>query len=114
MQWEAPVASYALQRTRLDGCIHQHRIKTLKQMIGPGRNHQTRIRSGLEEGRWKGFLEPARQEKQWRGMVAQDRRVTNGNEKPGSNTPFSHCLASRKATHRLTCKNIYRPDLACD
>ncbi len=47
----------------LNGSIHQHRIKPLKQMIGPGRNHQRRIRSGLEEGRWKGFLELACQEK---------------------------------------------------
>ncbi len=33
---------------------------------------------------------------------------------PGLIPPFSYCLASRKATHRLICKNIYRPDLACD
>src|SRR5215212_7035309 len=47
-------------------------------------------------------------------MVAQDRRVTNGDEKPGSDAPFSHRLASRTASHRLACENIYRPDLASD
>ena len=83
-------------------------------MIRPGRNHQTRICSGLEEVWWKGFLEPARQEKQRRGLIPQNWHRTNSNEKPRFHPPFPYCLASRKATHRPTRENINRPDFMCD
>ena len=62
----------------------------------------------------KRLLEPACQKKQRWGVVTQNRHGTYGNEKPRFHAPFPHCLASRKATHRPTCENIHRPDLACD
>jgi hypothetical protein len=48
-------------------------------------------------------------------MITQNRHDgTNGNEKPRFHPPFPHCLASGSVAQRVTCKNIYRPDLACD
>src|SRR5207237_7835032 len=82
----------------LDGSIHQHRIKPLKQMIRPGGNHETRILSGLEKGWWKSFLELAGQEKQRRGMITQDRHGANGNEKLRFHPSLSQGLASRSPT----------------
>ena len=98
----------------LYGCIHQHRIKPLQKMIGPRRNHHARILSGLEERRWKGFLEPACQEKQRWAVIAQNRHGTDGNEMPGFHPSCTHGLTSRNAAHRMACENIHRPDLACD
>jgi hypothetical protein len=44
----------------LHGCIHKQRIPQRKQVIGLGRNHETRILLRLQHCRGNGLVEPAK------------------------------------------------------
>ena len=44
----------------VDGCIHEAWIATFERMVGPGRDHEARIRSRLEPSPRQEFVEPAR------------------------------------------------------
>src|SRR3989441_11562656 len=86
----------------LNGRIHEHWIVRFERVIGPRRDHETRIRSCLELGWRMEFLETARQEKQCWAVFARVGVGTQRNkESQAAQASVAHCLGSGASPHRM-------------
>ena len=86
-----------------DSRIHEHWIVGFEGVVGPGRNHDLRIRLCW----YPEFLESAKQQERRRPVLAQRGRVADPNKKLGAKSRFTHAPRASSTTHRMADEDVH-------